>query len=89
MIRNCLVFKYAISMQLVLFTFAWQCTAEGQLSSLWIWKGVYATLQSDRYTFSYLRGRYKLGKQGLVNWPCGEMDILFDDNGPITRDSKI
>ena len=28
------------------------------ISSLWIWKGVSATLQSGRYTLSYPRGRY-------------------------------
>ena len=28
------------------------------LSSLWIWKGVSATLQSGRYTLSYLKRRY-------------------------------
>ena len=28
------------------------------ISSLWIWKGVSATLKSGRYTRSYPRGRY-------------------------------
>ena len=39
-------------------------------SSPWIWKGVSATLQSDRYTISYPRGR--ISKLIFAHMMCTE-----------------
>ena len=40
------------------------------ISSPWIWKGASATLQSGRYTLSYLRGRYMLGRSHHFTVQC-------------------
>ena len=67
--ERCLVFRvdnydFFLCKNLVFYS----CHTQTQVTtSLWIWKGVSATLQSGRYTLSYPKGRQNLNSETSSN----------------------
>ena len=59
------------------------------ISSPWLWKGVYATSQSGRYTLSYPMGRYICMYWTNFNTCTHTATILFLDHKKLFGSSRI